>query len=116
MRAVVYHRYGPPEVLRIADVERPVPKADEVLIKIHATTVNRLDCATREANRRSGAGVSFLSRLVSGVRGPRQQILGNELAGVVEAAGADVREFAVGDAVFGMTGLRFGTHAEYTCM
>ena len=116
MRAVVYDRYGPPEVLLLADIAQPVPKDDEVLIKIHATTVNRLDCATREANVRSGPAVSFLSRLVSGLRRPRQPILGSELAGVVEAVGPAVSEFAVGDAVFGLTGIRFGAHAEYTCM
>src|SRR3981081_540913 len=101
MRAVVYDTYGPPEVLRLEDVERPVPKEDEVLIKVHASTVNRLDVHTREANRKSGLGVSFLSRLVSGVRGPRRRILGSEFAGEVVAAGAAVNEFAVGDRVFG---------------
>ena len=93
MRAVVYDRYGPPEVLRLEDVERPVPKADEVLVKIHATTVNRLDCHTREANRSSGLAISFVSRLVSGLGRPRQRILGSELAGEVEAVGAAVSEF-----------------------
>jgi NADPH:quinone reductase-like Zn-dependent oxidoreductase len=116
MRAVVYDRYGPPDVLRLEDVERPVPKADEVLVKIHATTVNRLDCATRDANRRSGPAVSLLSRLVSGLRRPRRRILGTELAGEVEAVGAAVNEFAMGDQVFGTTGLRFGAHAEFICM
>ncbi len=116
MKAVVYDRYGPPEVLRIADVERPVPKEDEVLIKVHATTVNRLDVHTREANRSSGVAVSVLSRMVSGLRGPRQRILGSEFAGEVEAAGAAVKEFAVGDRVFGNSGLRFGAHAEFMCM
>ena len=116
MRAVVYDRYGPPDVLRLEDVERPTPQDDEVLIKIHATTVNRLDVHTREANRPSGPAVMLLSRLVSGVRAPRQRILGSELAGEVVAAGAAVSEFAVGDRVFGLTGLRFGAHAEYTCM
>ena len=116
MKAVVYDRYGPPEVLRIADVERPVPKEDEVLIKVHATTVNRLDVHTREANRKSGLAVSVLSRMVSGLRGPRQRILGSEFAGEVEAAGAAVQEFAVGDRVFGNSGLRFGAHAEFMCM
>jgi NADPH:quinone reductase-like Zn-dependent oxidoreductase len=116
MKAVVYDRYGPPEVLRIADVERPVPKEDEVLIKVHATTVNRLDVHTREANRSSGLAVSVLSRMVSGLRGPRQPILGSEFAGEVEAAGAAVQEFAVGDRVFGNSGLRFGAHAEFMCM
>jgi NADPH:quinone reductase-like Zn-dependent oxidoreductase len=116
VKAVVYDRYGPPEVLRIADVERPVPKEDEVLIKVHATTVNRLDVHTREANRKSGLAVSVLSRMVSGLRGPRQPILGSEFAGEVEAAGATVKEFAVGDHVFGNSGLRFGAHAEFMCV
>ena len=116
MKAVVYERYGPPEVLRIADVARPVPKEDEVLIKVHATTVNRLDVHTREANRSSGLAVSVLSRLVSGLRRPRQRILGSEFAGEVEAVGATVKEFAVGDHVFGNSGLRFGAHAELMCM
>ena len=116
MRAVVYDRYGPPDVLRIEDVERPVPKQDEVLVKVHATTVNRLDVHTREANRSSGQVVSMLSRLVSGVRRPKHRILGSEFAGQVEAVGTAVREFAVGDRVFGNTGLGFGAHAEYMCI
>jgi len=116
MRAVVYDRYGPPEVLRLEDVERPVPRDDEVLIKVHATTVNRLDTATREANRRSGLAISFLSRLVSGVRRPRRRVLGTEFAGEVEVVGAAVREFAVGDQVFGSSGLRFGAHAEFIAL
>jgi NADPH:quinone reductase-like Zn-dependent oxidoreductase len=116
VKAVVYDRYGPPEVLRIADVQRPVPKEDEVLIKVHATTVNRLDVHTREANRSSGLVVSVLSRMVSGLRGPRQPILGSEFAGEVEAIGASVKEFAVGDQVFGNSGLRFGAHAEFMCL
>ena len=116
MRAVVYDRYGPPEVLRLDEVERPIPREDEVLVRVHATTVNRLDTATREANRRSGLAVSFLSRLVSGVRRPRRRILGTEFAGEVEAAGAAVSQVAVGDRVFGTSGLRFGAHAEYITM
>jgi NADPH:quinone reductase-like Zn-dependent oxidoreductase len=116
MRAVVYDAYGPPDVLRIEDVERPVPKDDEVLVKIHASTVNRLDVHTREANRKSGVAVSVLSRLVSGVRRPRQRILGSEFAGEVVEVGGAVKAFKVGDRVFGNTGLRFGTHAEFTCV
>jgi NADPH:quinone reductase-like Zn-dependent oxidoreductase len=87
-----------------------------VLIKVYASTVNRLDVHTREANRKSGLGVSFLSRLVSGVRGPRRRILGSEFAGEVVAAGAAVNEFAVGDRVFGNSGIRFGAHAELMCV
>jgi NADPH:quinone reductase-like Zn-dependent oxidoreductase len=116
MRAVVYDRYGPPDVLRLEDVERPVPAVDEVLVKVHAAAVTRADCATREANRRSGLAVTLLSRAISGPRRPRQPILGSELAGEVAAVGAAVSEFAVGDRVFGATGFRFGAHAEFVCM
>jgi NADPH:quinone reductase-like Zn-dependent oxidoreductase len=116
MKAVVYDRYGPPDVQRLAEVERPIPKEDEVLVKIHATTVTRADCATREANRRSGLLVTLISRLVSGFLRPRQRILGSELAGEVEAVGAAVNEFAVGDHVFGTSGFRFGAHAEFICV
>ena len=116
MRAVVYDRYGPPEVLRLEDVERPAPGDDEVLVRIRATTVNRLDCATRDANRRSGLAIALISRLVFGIRRPRRRILGSELAGVVEAVGDKVGHFAVGDRVFGATGLGFGAHAEFVCM
>ena len=116
MRAVVYDSYGEPDVLRLEDVERPVPKEDEVLVRIHATAVTRADCATREANRRSGLLVTVISRLVSGIRRPRQRILGTELAGEVEAVGAAVSEFAVGDQVFGSSGFRFGAHAEFICV
>src|SRR5206468_12957674 len=113
MKAVVYEKYGPPEVLHLEDVERPVPKDDEVLIKIHATTVNRLDCHTREAHRSNGRVVMVLSRLVSGVRAPRQRLLGSELAGTVEQAGRAVTECKVGDRELCLTGLRFGTPVEY---
>jgi NADPH:quinone reductase-like Zn-dependent oxidoreductase len=116
MKAVVYDTYGPPDVLRIEDVPRPVPKVDEVLVKVHATTVNRSDVHTREANRSYGRAASVVSRMVSGIRGPRQRILGSEFAGEVTAVGAAVREFAAGDRVFGNTKLRFGAHAEFVCI
>lgn len=116
MRAVVYDRYGPPDVLRIEDVAKPVPKEDEVLVRVHATAVTRADCATREANRRSGPAVQLLSRSISGLRRPKQRILGTEFAGAVAAAGAAVTEFAVGDRVFGSSGFRFGAYAEFICM
>jgi len=116
MKAVVYDTYGAPDVLRLEEVQRPVPKDDEVLVKIRAVAVTRADCATREANRRSGLAVTLLSRLISGIRRPKQPILGSELAGEIEAAGADVTAFAVGDQVFGSTGFRFGAHAEFTCI
>jgi NADPH:quinone reductase-like Zn-dependent oxidoreductase len=110
MRAVVYDRYGPPEVQRIEEVERPVPKADEVLVKIHATTVTRTDCGIRGAK-------PFFIRFIFGLRRPKQRILGTELAGEIEAVGAAVSQFAVGDAVFGSTAaFMSGAHAEFVCI
>jgi NADPH:quinone reductase-like Zn-dependent oxidoreductase len=117
MRAVVYDRYGPPAVLHIAEVPQPEPKEDEVLVKVHATTVTRADCETRSANRRSGTLLYLLSHLVFGVRRPRQPILGVEFAGDVAALGSAVTDFAVGDHVFGETAFfRFGAWAEYICV
>jgi NADPH:quinone reductase-like Zn-dependent oxidoreductase len=116
MKAVVYDRYGPPEVLRIGQVERPAPRDGELLVRVRASTVNRLDCHTREANRSNGLVISGISRLVSGVRRPRQPILGTEFAGEVAAAGPAVTRFRAGDRVFGNTGVRFGCHAEFTCI
>ena len=110
MRAVVHDRYGPPSVLRIEEVERPVPKDDEVLVEIHATTVNRTDCHVRAAN-------PFLWRLFgTGLLRPKQRLSGSDLAGEVVEVGAAVTEFAVGDRVFGTSGYRFGAHAEYMCV
>ena len=106
MRAVVHDRYGPPEVLRVADVERPTPKDDEVLVRVHATTVTRTDCGVRAAD-------PFFSRVFTGLRKPKRQIAGMELAGEVEAVGPDVTEFAVGDRVFGV---RSGANAGYVCV
>jgi NADPH:quinone reductase-like Zn-dependent oxidoreductase len=116
MRAVVYDRYGPPDVLRLEDVAKPVPKDDEVLVKVHATTVNRSDVHIREANRSNGRAMALISRLVSGFPRPRQPVLGSEFAGEVEAVGPAVTEFAVGDRVFGTNGLRFGAHAEFVAV
>ena len=107
MRAAVHDRYGPPEVLRLEEVERPVPADDEVLVRIHATTVNRTDTGLRSAE-------FFISRLFTGLLRPRNRILGMELAGEVEAVGAAVTEFQVGDQVFGGKGS--GAHAEFVCI
>src|SRR5262249_2177614 len=106
----------PPDVLRIAQVARPEPRADELLIRVHAAAVTRADCATRDANRKSGLFISVISRLISGLYRPRQPTLGSEFAGTIEALGPDAREFAVGDAIFGNTGFHFGAHAEYLCV
>jgi NADPH:quinone reductase-like Zn-dependent oxidoreductase len=116
VRAVVYDRYGPPDVQRFEDVAKPVPMEDEVLVRVHATTVNLSDVHIREANRSYGRAFSLLSRSISGLRRPRQRILGSEFAGEVDAVGSAVTEFAVGDRVFGTTGLRFGAHAEFMCV
>ena len=109
MKAVVHDRYGPPRVLRLAEVERPLPADDEVLVKVRATTVTRTDCHIRRAS-------PFAWRLFAGLLRPRRKILGIEYAGVVEAVGADVDRLAVGDEVFGGTAGRFGAHAEYVCV
>jgi NADPH:quinone reductase-like Zn-dependent oxidoreductase len=109
MKAVVQDRYGPPEVLRIEEVDRPVPKDDEVLIRVRAATVSQSDIHARAAS-------PFFWRLVAGLRRPRWRTLGVDLAGEVEAVGAAVREFKVGDTVFGSPLRYFGTHAEYVCV
>jgi NADPH:quinone reductase-like Zn-dependent oxidoreductase len=109
MKAVVFDRYGPPDVLRIDDVAKPVPKDDEVLVKVHATTVNRTDCGVR-------AGKPFMVRFFFGLRRPKLRILGTELAGEVESVGPAVREFAVGDLVFGIHPWKFGAYAEFICV
>ena len=116
MKAVVFDSYGPPDVLRLEDVPKPVPKDDEVLVRVHATTVNRMDAHIREANRSNGPIAMFFSRLVSGLRRPRQPILGSEFSGDVEAVGAAVTEFAPGDRVFGSSSIRFGAHAQFMCV
>ena len=106
MRAVVHDRYGPPEVLRLEEVDPPVPADDEVLVRVRATTVNRTDSHMRRAS-------PFIWRFMLGLRRPKRRILGLEFAGEVEAVGAAVTEFRVGDRVFGM---RSGSHAEYVCV
>jgi NADPH:quinone reductase-like Zn-dependent oxidoreductase len=114
MKAIVYERYGPPDVLQLKEVEKPVPKDNEVLIKIHATTVTRGDCRVRSLHMPAGFGL--IARVVVGVSRPRQPILGSELAGKVESVGKGVNKFKVGDQVFAFTGARLGCHAEYKCM
>lgn len=114
MKAAVYDTYGTPEVVRLAEIEKPAPKDNEVLIRIHATTVTSGDMRVRSL--RVPAGFGLISRLVFGVRRPRQRILGSEFAGAIESIGKAVTKFKAGDAVFGISGLRMGCHAEYVCM
>jgi NADPH:quinone reductase-like Zn-dependent oxidoreductase len=106
MKAAVHRRYGPPDVVRIAEVDKPTAKDNELLVKVHATTVNRTDCGFRGAK-------PVLTRLFTGLLRPRATVQGSEFAGQVEAVGGGVTSFKVGDRVFGFTGWRFGAHAEY---
>jgi NADPH:quinone reductase-like Zn-dependent oxidoreductase len=108
MKASIYTKYGPPEVLSIQEIAQPVPKENEVLIKIHASSVNRTDCGFRSAEY-------VISRLFSGIFKPKRPVLGNEFAGVVEAIGSSVTNFNIGDRVFGYNDTQFGAHAEYMC-
>ena len=114
MKAIVYKKYGPPEVLQLQEVETPAPKDNEVLIQIHATTVTSGDWRVRSLIAPLGFG--FIMRLVLGFSKPRQPILGTELAGVVVSVGKAVRKFKVGDAVFAFSDMAMGCYAEYKCM
>ena len=110
MTAVVHDRYGPPQVLRLEQVERPVPNDDEVLVRVRATTVNRTDCHVRAAK-------PFLWRFFgAGLVRPKQRQSGSDFAGEVVAVGDAVTTFAVGEHVFGTSGDRFGAHAELLCV
>jgi NADPH:quinone reductase-like Zn-dependent oxidoreductase len=106
MRAAVRTRYGPPEAVLISEMEKPALRDNGVLVKVHATTVNRTDCACRAAR-------PFFMRLFTGLIRPRATVLGNEFAGVVEAVGSGVTSFKAGDEVFGYNEGPFGAHAEY---
>jgi NADPH:quinone reductase-like Zn-dependent oxidoreductase len=110
MKAAVYTRYGPPEVLEINDVEKPVPRANEVLVRIYATTVSAADWRMRRA-------VPFIVRFMTGFWRPKKiQILRMELSGKVESVGKAVARFGAGDQVFGSTGLKFGLPSMYACV
>ena len=106
MKAAVHHRYGPPTVVEVAEVDKPSIGDHDVLVRVHATTVNRTDCAYRAAR-------PFFVRTFTGLARPRRTVLGTEYAGVVEAVGGGVTSFAVGDRVFGYNEGAFGAHAEY---
>jgi NADPH:quinone reductase-like Zn-dependent oxidoreductase len=118
MKAVVYTRYGPPEVLRLADVPKPAPRDHEVLVKVHATTVTIGDTIMRSFKLPNISGwQKFMARLILGWNKPRRRILGMELAGEIESVGKKVTRFKPGDPIFASTfAVNFGGHAEYKCL
>ena len=115
MKAIVWTKYGPPDVLQLREVERPTPKANEVLIRVHATTVTAGDCEMRSL--RIPLSLRLPLRMYNGLRRPKRiTILGQELAGEIESVGLDVGRRKRGDQVFAATGLDFGAYAEYICL
>ena len=114
MKAIVCTKYGSPDVLQLKEVEKPTPKDNEVLVRVHAATVARGDCELRSL--KVPLLLQLLVRIGFGFRGPRKRILGQELAGEIESVGKDVKLFKKGDQVFALTGLRLGAYAEYNCL
>ncbi len=116
MKAILHTKYGPPDELQLKEIDIPVPSDNEVLIKIHATTVTSTDCNVRNFTFVPGIFQLPARLFMFGVFKPRINILGIDLAGVIEAVGKDVKRFKEGDQVFGTPGMTFGAHAEYTCV
>lgn len=111
MKAIICTGYGPPDVLQFQDIKKPMMKNNQILIKIHATTVTSGDCVVRGAKK-----YGPIMKIMFGLKRPRQPILGAELSGVIEAVGENVTKFKVGDSVFALTGMKFGGYAEYICL
>jgi len=114
MKAAICRKYGPPEVLKIEDVEKPIPKDNEVLVKIHATTVTVADVTLRSGMKDFSLFLRLIARIMEGLRKPKRIIQGRELAGEIEAIGKDVKHFRKGDQVFAAPS--YGAYAEYVCL
>ncbi|MNJ85848.1 alcohol dehydrogenase [compost metagenome] len=117
MKAIVYHTYGAPEVLQVQEIEKPVPKGNEVLVKVHASTVTAGTIWIRKGEFPGSRLFTFLLRLMYGFKQPQKPVIGFEFSGIVEAAGANVGKFKKGDSVYGTTtDLKQGAYAEYVCI
>jgi NADPH:quinone reductase-like Zn-dependent oxidoreductase len=117
MKAIVYTEYGPPDVLQLRDVEKPTPKDNEILVRVHASTVSTATLWARTGKHPDSRFFTFVARMAFGLRRPKKPILGYEVSGEVESKGKDVTLFKKGDEVFGTTtGLRAGAYAEYVCL
>jgi NADPH:quinone reductase-like Zn-dependent oxidoreductase len=115
MKAILHTKYGPSDELQLKEVEKPFPKDNEVLIKVHASTVTTSDCNARNFTF-VPKSFRFLAGMMFGFKKPKINILGIDLAGEIEAVGKDVKRFRIGDQVFGSAGTKFGAHAEYACV
>ncbi len=113
MKAIVYTKYGPPDVLQFKEVEKPTPKDNEVLIKVHATSVTIGDVIVRRGKHPTSKFQTLMLHIMLGIKKPKRPILGMELAGEVESIGKDVKRFKKGDQVFASTEMKFGAYAEY---
>ena len=117
MKAVIFEKYGPPDVFQLKDVEKPTPKDNEILVKVYATTVNAAVRLVRSGKHPDKKLYTFGLRMMYGIRKPKRHILGFELAGEIESVGKDVKLFKKGDQVYGTTtGLKIGAYAEYVCL